>query len=210
MNQRTKRRGFLTWILLVVLLALVVIAYRILFAHPSFSPDKVAHAETEMWRAYYSNGKTKLALELVSMFRNQYGLSLPEATRIGKLYAQAAMKFRDSQGNYAQTTLPDLIEAYQLLKRASGASYDAEAAARAELAWWVTRRTPRQNSPEQVGRRIAELYVLLYGRDNPSLHSSGLLRAKAAALRDAGGREPDWAQVEALLQQSYRALQQAL
>jgi hypothetical protein len=59
-----------------------------------------------------------------------------------------------------------------------------------------------------VGQKIGELYVLLYGRNDSSLQSSALLRAQAAVLRDAGGQEPDWARIEALLQQSYRALQQ--
>lgn len=192
-----------------MVLILVVIVYRTLFAHPAFNPDKVAHAETEMWKAYYTGNQTKLAVELMSLFRNEYGLSLPEAARIGKLYTQAAIKFQAAQGDYDRAALPDLIQAYTALKRASNASYDAEAAARAELAWWVARRTPGQNSAEQVGRKITALYVLLYGHNDASLQSSGLLRARAATLRDVGGQEPDWAQVEDLLRQSYRALQGA-
>jgi hypothetical protein len=205
---RTAKRGRFKWILLSLVLILAVIIYRALFAHPAFDPDKVARAETEMWKAYYAGNQTKLAVELMTLFRNEYGLSLTEAGRIGKLYAQAAIKFQPAQGNYDQTVLPDLIQAYAELKRDSNAGYDAEAAARAELAWWVARRTPGQNSAEQVGEKITALYVLLYGRNDPSLQSSGLLRARAATLRDAGGQEPDWAQVEDLLRQSYRALQE--
>jgi hypothetical protein len=204
-----KKRGFFRGILLALVLALGVIGYRIFFVHPAFNPDKVAHAETEMWKAYYAGNQTKLAVELMSLFRNEYGLSLPEAARIGKLYAEAARKFQAAQGNYDQAALPDLIQAYTALKRASNAAYDAEAAARAELAWWVARRTPGQNSAEQVGRKITALYVLLYGHNEASLQSSSLLRARAAALRDVGGQEPDWTQVEDLLRQSYRALQEA-
>jgi len=204
-----KQRGSSQWILWLALLFLAFISYRI-FVHPAFNPNRVAQAETEMWRAYYDDNQTKLGYELVALFRNQYGLSLPEAAKIGKLYAQAAMKFRVAPGNYDTLVLPDLTEAYGLLKQATRASYDPEAAARAELAWWVARRMPGQNSPEQVGKKIAELYAVLYGREDPAFEKSGLLRAQAAALRDAGGQEPDWGRVEALLQQSYTALQQAL
>jgi len=196
----------LKWILLAVLLILGGIGFRFVFAHPGFNPDKVAHAETEMWRGYYAGKKNKVAIELVLLLRRQHGLSLPDATRIGNLYAQAAMKFAGAQGDYNSLVLPDLVQAYTLLKETSKAAYDVDAVAKAELAWWVARRTPGQDSAEQVGQKITRLYVLLYGRNDPSLQSSGLLRAQAAALRDAGGRNPDWAQVEALLQQSYRAL----
>jgi len=204
----TRKRGLSLWILLSLLVIFVVFACRFLFVHPAFDPDKVAHAETEMWQAYYAGNKTRLAANLVSLFRNQFGLSLPGVTRVGRLYAEAAMKFRGAQGSYDRIVLPDLIQAYAVLKRASDGSFDAEAAARAELAWWVARRTRGQNSAEQVGRKIAELYIVLYGHDDASLQTSGLLRAKAAALRDAGGNDADWTQVEALLQQSYRALRQ--
>lgn len=202
-KQKARR---IKWILLSVLLILTFITYRVVFAHPRFNPDKVAHAETEMWRGYYAGKKTKVAMELVWLLRNQYGLSLPEATRIGNLYAQSAMKFASAQGDYSSIVLPDLIQAYTRLKETSKASYDIDAVAKAELAWWVARRTPGQDSPEQVGQKITQLYVLLYGLNHPSLQSSGLLRAQAAALRDAGGSNPNWPQVEALLQQSYRAL----
>jgi hypothetical protein len=204
---RPTKRGRFKWILLSLALILAAIIYRALLVHPAFDPDRVARAETEMWKAYYAGNQAKLAVELMTLFRHEYGLSLPEAARIGKLYAQAAIKFQAAQGNYEQAALPDLIQAYTELKRASNAAYDAEAAARAELAWWVARRTPGQNSAEQVGKKITALYVLLYGQNDPSLQSSGLLRARAATLRDAGVQTPDWAQVEDLLRQSYRALQ---
>lgn len=81
-----------------------------------------------------------------------------------------------------------------------------DAVARAELGWWVARRTPGRNSPAQVGAEIANLYALLYGKTNPNLQKAGLLRAKAAYLRDQGGNSPDWQEVERLLRESYEAL----
>ena len=61
-------------------------------------------------------------------------------------------------------------------------------------------------TPEQVGAAIANLYAVLYGETNSSFQKAGLLRAQAAHLRDQGGINADWVQVEALLQESYREL----
>jgi hypothetical protein len=41
------------------------------------------------------------------------------------------------------------------------AGFDPRAVARAELAWWVARRTPGQDSPERIGRLMAEAYARL-------------------------------------------------
>lgn len=204
-----RKFGLLKLILLVCAVVAGVVVYRLVFSRPSFNADKIARAETEMWRAYYAKNELKLATELVSLFRNQFGLSLPAATRVGKLYAQAAMKFQAAPGNYDQVVLPDLIEAYRLLQQHTKASFNPETAARAELAWWVARRTQGQNSLEQVGRKIADLYAVLYGGNDPKLQNAALLRAKAAGLRDASGANPDWAQIEALLRESYSVLQNA-
>lgn len=204
-----RKYGLLKLILAVSAVVAGVVVYQLVFSRPAFNPDKIARAELEMWRAYYAGNEIKLATELVALFRNQFGLSLPVATRVGKLYAQAAMKFQAATGNYDEVVLPDLIEAYRLVQQTTGASFNPETAARAELAWWIARRTPGENSPEQVGRKIAELYAVLYGGNNPKLQNAALLRARAAALRDAGGANPDWVQIEVLLRESYSALQNA-
>ena len=52
----------------------------------------------------------------------------------------------------------------------------------------------------------AQFYALLYGDTNPDIQRAGLLRAQAAALRDAGGANADWPKVEALLVDSYTSL----
>ena len=58
--------------------------------------------------------------------------------------------------------------------------------------------------------KIGDLYATLYGGPNEAFDEAGILRARAAALRDAGGAEADWAEVESLLRQSYRTLVEAL
>jgi hypothetical protein len=209
-RQAGAKFSYLKWIVLAAVVIVAVSLFRMVLVRPSFDPDKIARAERRMWQSYYSGKGTELGLELIALFRNQYGLTLFEARKIGELFALSAMRFQSARGNYERVVLPDLTEAYRLIKQVSGRSFDPEAAARAELSWWIARRTPGQDSAKQVGEKIAELYALLYARDHPAFHAAGVLRAEAAALRDSGGANADWARVEDLLRKSYRELQKAI
>jgi hypothetical protein len=194
------------WVAAVVIVGVLVLCYKGCVYRPPFDPDAIAAAETAMWQAYYSGNKKDLALELVDPQRNQFGLTFVEASKVARDLATAALDFSAATGNYEAVALPELERAYARIRDTSGADFDPTAAAQAELAWWVARRTPGRDAPEQVGAEIANLYAVLYGRPNPSFDRAGLLRAQAAHLRDQGGRNADWAQVQKLLQESYREL----
>lgn len=175
-------------------------------------PDRVAELELAMWQAYYAKQKLQLFTLLVSALRLQYGYSRLEATEEGFYLTRAAAHFGDLRGNYDAEVLPDLVRGYSLLQRATGAAFDPEKVARAELAWWVARRDPRANGADNVGRLIGEEYLALYGPScaREDAMRAGLLRAQAGKLRDAGGAGADWPRVGALLHESYRALARAL
>lgn len=194
----------------VVFMLAAIAGWRLTVYRPAFDADKVGGAEARMWQAYYTGNKAEIALELISLLRNQHGLSLPEATAIANQLASAAMKFHSARENYEQVALGDLTEAYRLIGQASGASFHPEEVARAELAWWVARRIPGQNSAEQVGEKIAGLYGLFFGKDPAAFRTAGLRRAQAARLRDSGGKDADWPRIEDLLKESYRELNRAL
>ena len=203
---KVQRRGFiLSLAVLAVFLAGLVL--WLLHSRPPFDPAALAEAERGMWQDYYSGRKARLGLKLIAMLRRYYGLTTAEATKIGECLADSAMTFRTARGNYEQKCLPSLKEAYRRIKQATGASFDADAVARAELTWWITRRTPGHNSPEQVGAEIGKLYALLYGGAHPAFVRAGVLRAEAAALRREGGDQADWKCIEELLFESYRELE---
>lgn len=172
----------------------------------NFDPHVIARAETRMWEAYYAGDKESVGLEIIVLLREQLGLSLRTSRDVGRDLAYAAHRFHQRGGYYEETVLPGLVTAYSLVRESVDGDWDPENVARAELEWWVKRRTPGQNNAESVGASVAHLYALLYGATNEDIEEAGLLRARAAILRDQGGPNADWSAVEDLLVRSYTAL----
>ena len=162
-----------------------------------------------MWQAYYAKERLRLFGLLVTMLHEQYHYSWATATLEGFHLARAAATFGDLRGGY-DVVLPDLEAAYAKAKSWTQAEFDPRAVARAELAWWVARRVPGQNSAEQIGGLLADEYALLYETTRARVEAAALLRAQAAALRDAQAGRPDWDRIGRLLLQSYSELRSAL
>lgn len=203
--------------LLIVALALTgFVAYAGFIATPAggksmraFDPDVTAERELGMWKAYYDKRNLALFADLVVMSREKYGYTWARAARMGYYLARAASTFGNLRGDYDQV-LPDLTRAYTMARDWTGATYDPATVARAELAWWVARRVPGEDSPEQVGGLIADLNAQLYAVPRERVLEASVLRARAGKLRDTGGASADWPEVGRLLQASYRTLHQAV
>ena len=170
-----------------------------------FDPSRLAELELQMWQAYYTKERIRLFGLLVTMLREQYRYSWATATVEAFHLARAASTFSDLHSTY-EVVLPDLEAAYTTAQRWLNAGFDPRAVARAELAWWVARRLPGRNGAEQVGALIADEYALLYETRRDRVAHAALLRAEAAALRDAEAAHPDWDAIGELLRQSYREL----
>ena len=202
----------------IVVVFLVVASFGLAFALTpprgprslrEFDADRLASLETRMWQAYYSKERARLFGLLATLLHEQYHYSWATAAVEGFHLARAAATFGDLKDHY-EVVLPDLEASYGRVRAWTGATFDARAVARAELAWWEARRVPGRNSAEQVGQLIAEEYALLYESSPPAMAVPALLRAQAAALRDAQADHPDWSTIAGLLQQSYRELRLAL
>jgi hypothetical protein len=174
-----------------------------------FNPTRLADLELRMWKAYYAKDRARLFGLLVTMLREQYRYSWATATREAFHLARAASTFGDLKDDYEQV-LPDLESGYATAKSWLDAGFDPRAVARAELAWWVARRIPGQNSADQVGHLIAQEYALLYETSAERMAPAALLRATAAKIRDEQAAQPDWDRIGRLLEQSYRELHAAL
>jgi hypothetical protein len=185
----------------VVLIAGLVIYW--LGATPSgrtlrqFDPDRMADLELRMWQAYYAKERVRLFALSVTMLHEQNHYSWVAATRQGLHLARAAATVGDARANY-ESVLLDLENADDIARDWLHAGFDPRAVARAELAWWVARRTPGQDSPERIGRLMAEVYARLYevshasrSRQLPSSgHEQRRYEYRSRGTELGGGRPP--------------------
>ena len=206
------------WLSRAAIVLAIVVAFAAAFALTpprgprsmrQFEPARLASLEVRMWQAYYAKERARLFALLVTMLHEQYRYSWATAAVEGFHLARAAATFADMRGGY-EAVLPDLEAAYAQTRSWTNAAFDPRAVARAELAWWVARRTPGQNSAEQIGALIAQEYALLYETTPENVAEPAFLRARAAALRDQQTASPDWDTIGRLLRASYDELLHAL
>jgi hypothetical protein len=203
-------------LVMVGVLTIAAVGYGVLAYPPGgprsmrvFDADRAAALEFDMWQAYYRKENLRLFRGLVTLLHEQYRYSWLKATTAGFHLANAARVFGNARGEY-ERVLPDLEGAYTIARDWTGAHFDPAAVSRAELAWWVARRSPGDNSAEQVGALIADEYALLYEVPRERVLTAAVLRARAGKLRDDGGEHADWPAVSALLFESYRELHKAV
>ena len=175
----------------------------------TFDPDRMAALETDLWQAYYRKENLRLFGGLLQTLREQYRFSWARALVTSFYLGRAASVFGNARGDY-ESVLPDLERAYAGIRDWMGADFDPAAVARRELAWWVARRVDGENSPENVGRLIADENALLFGVPAERVLRASTLRARAGRLRDEGGEQADWDTVSRLLHDSYRELHAAV
>ncbi|NQU09850.1 hypothetical protein HQ590_03595, partial [bacterium] len=102
-------------------------------AGPDFDPAVLAAREATMWQAYYDGQPERVALELVAVLREQFGLSYAVSTFAARDFAEAAKLFRQNNSGYETKVLPPLARGYDRIRRATRADWDARAVAQAEL-----------------------------------------------------------------------------
>src|SRR5262245_9691554 len=192
--------------------ATAVAVYGLFFMTPpgprslrEFDPDRTAALEVDMWQAYYKGENLRLFRGLLTLTHEQFRYSWARAAQASFHLGRAAARFAKMRSEY-ETVLPDLEAGYTIARDWTNDTFDPRAVAKAELAWWVARRIPGQDSPENVGGLIADENALLYHLPRERVLEASILRARAGRLRDEGGQNADWAEVSRLLVQSFRQL----
>lgn len=184
-----------------------------------FNPQQVAKEEVAAWQDYYNDDITGLVQHLSHLVIIEFRLSQLQAwkTVIPELII-AARQFKSlpedtPKETYNSQVLPHLVAAYQGIHEAMKGSWDPHQAAQDELDWWIYRRQFKKANPEIVGKKITELYQLLYGnQDQHHFSRAGYLRAVAARYRDLSQKvwmlveDADWAIIENILELSYQEM----
>ena len=190
-NHSMKRRW---WALVVVCVAAAVTAYAVTAAPAgprslrAFDPDRTAALELEMWQAYYAKERVRLFRLLVTLLREQYRYPWSTAATEGFHLARAAATFGDATSQY-ETVLPDLEKGYATARQWLGAGFDPGRVARAELAWWVARRTQGPERPRE--RRAPDrrgVCAALRGAVRRHVEAGAAARGSGGDARRAGRR----------------------
>lgn len=189
---------------------------KFLFA---FEAQQVAKEEVAAWKDYYDNDVTGLVQHLSHLVIIEFRLNqitawktvIPELIAAAEIFKNLAEN--TSQDVYDSKVLPHLEIAYEAIREALHGQWDPHQAAKDELDWWVYRRQQKTSNPEVVGKKIADLYQLIYGKnDHHHFVRAGYLRAVAARYRDLSQKDwnriedDDWIIIENILEQSYKEL----
>jgi hypothetical protein len=187
-----------------------------LCAQELFDPEQVAKEEVAAWKDYYADDILGLTQHLSHLAIVEFRINkltawttvIPQLTEAAKLFKE--LPHSTTQETYDTTVLPHLTKAYSAIKESLKGTWDPREAAKDELDWWIYRRENEAQDPEIVGKKIADLYRLIYGaQDENHFGRAGYLRAIAGKYRDMCQQlwhhveETDWTIIEGLLEKSY-------
>jgi hypothetical protein len=181
-----------------------------------FDPRRVAYYEKENWVAYYQKRWLRLLVVSVGMVKESFDLSNWQALRAAYLVARAEMAAAPFPDNDIPRAEAYMRRFYTLVKKAHGAYFDVEQAARLEVNWWgVHRQLFGQTENQPLVDALTDLYAVLYGAEAGRVRQAAYHRAQAMVYSDRWvneGRSSDsplLTQVEAELLKSYTALGEA-
>jgi hypothetical protein len=197
---------------LLMLGALAALIYGAFFWVPpdsardgAFDADVVAAYEAAGWQAVRARQEFAVYFNFVQMLREQHRYTWFRALQAGFYLTRATTSFTSLNSRY-ERVLPDLEATARIEQAFKHAPFDAAAAAKAQLNWWIARKRRDTNTVERIGALMADEYNLRYPKAGGGTSEAGHLRAQAVKLFDEGGVDPDWAAIRDLLTQSYRAL----
>jgi hypothetical protein len=180
--------------------------------HPragAFDPSALGTLELAVFQAEHERHTVKLFVNIVAKLREEQRYTWFRAVDAGFHRTRAILSSQSGRVHY-DIVLPDLERAYEIERDWRGASFDAKAAARAELDSWMARRRHEVNTQDYVSSLIAESDAIRYNASHDLMRGAALARLRALELRDGGGTAPDWNAIRVALTDSYRIVHQVL
>lgn len=179
-----------------------------------FDAAEVGRLDAAMWRSYYEKKPVRLFFQLARLLQEQFHAPFWRAHALAYQAAKAAFVFKGGKArtDYARA-LPDLERFYEGLNRLSQRSFDAKFVARQELEWWIIRRERDRHPPAEWEAILAAEAAELYRLPTDRFREHARLRVEAMLLRDrldARITEADWAKIDGLLRESWRAFHAAV
>ncbi|RPI99446.1 MAG: hypothetical protein EHM39_06515 [Chloroflexi bacterium] len=183
----------------------------------NFDPQRLAFYEKENYVADYRKRWLRLLVVSISMVKEAYQLSLPQAIYGAYLVARAEIAAAPFPDNDIPTAEAYIRRFYLFLKGIYPLHFDVEEAARQEVNWWVVhRRLFAQEQNQELVEAVARSYAVFFGTPVDRLMEAAAERARGMLYSDQwvrGGMEghsPLLVREEEALRSAYRLLRSAL
>ena len=187
-----------------------------------FRPDRVAYFEAAGWQAYYDHNWPRAFRLMVSLNREEFRMPLLTAVAAALDIVRASVAFAPADNDVPKAT-KYVRRYYEKARRSADLRADAQTLADLEMRYWVVHRELALQRIEQpdtdnlgpMVEALTDLHAALFEVTPQAARRSAELRALAAKTVDRiTGRYSsdvmgDWQQVEAYLQQAYRAVIEA-
>ncbi len=185
----------------------------------TFRPDRVAYYEAAGWRAYYDHQWPRAFWLMVRLNREEFQMPVPAAVEAALDIVRASLAFAPADNDVPKAH-KYIRQYYEKARRSAGLKADAQTLSDLEMRYWVAHRELaleriRQPDKDNLGPMVdalTDLHAALFEVSPQAARRSAELRALAAKTVDRiSGRYStdvmgDWRQVEAYLQQAYRAV----
>ena len=150
-----------------------------------FDPRRLAYFEKENYVAYYRRRWPRLLVVSISMVKEAYQLSLPQAIYGAYLVARAEMAAAPFPDNDIPMAEAYMARLFQFLKGMYGLKFDAAETAREEVNWWVVhRRLFAQEQNQDVVLALARSMSAFFGKPADTLMQSAVQRARGILYSD--------------------------
>lgn len=187
-----------------------------------FDPVRLGLAEADAWVAYYRREWVKFLRSAVAMVRIGFALRFPRSVQGAWYVLRGNQLWAPFPDNDPAGATAQMRKFYALISRVHGITFDVDAAAVKEIAWWRAHRELQHKDAypdatnEDLVAALAALYAHVYGVPADAVEPAAAARAEAMAVSDAwvaAGRDPASPDLEAerkALVRGYTALRAAV
>jgi hypothetical protein len=169
-----------------------------------FDPQRLGRLECDAWVTYYLRDWRRFLVAAISMVRVGFGMSWPRTVHGAWLVLRANQVWAPYPDNDPEHARRLMQRFYELVARTHDETFDAEQAARLEVAWWGVHRHGQRKDPDQpldvLVDALATLYAHVYAEPFEAVRPAAAARAEAMKISDswvAAGCDPHSPAIEA-------------
>jgi hypothetical protein len=177
-----------------------------------FDPDRVAHLETEGWRAYYEHKWLRLLRLVATLSQEQFSIGFPRSWQAAYYVTRASAAWAPEDHDL-DLVWSYLHRYYRMAQQASGLLFDPAVVAKLEVNYYIAHRNAAGSDDKtELLNALIDLHMALFRVPEVVARGSAQWRVRALNTVDlitsgqsANVRE-DWKKVESDLQRCYKGI----